>query len=74
MNECGCSAAGQRARNNTKLSKLIAAGASELVDVQEEAKLLACGSFRVKSTNFLQISSSIISDFDKIFTECALMY
>src|SRR6218665_3784815 len=37
MNECGCSAAGQRARNNTKLSKLIAAGASELVDVQEEA-------------------------------------
>src|SRR6218665_839471 len=32
------------------------------------------GSFRVKSTNILQISSSTISDFDKIFTECALMY
>src|SRR6218665_2049276 len=32
------------------------------------------GSFRVKSTNFWQISSSTISDFDKIFTECELMY
>jgi len=32
------------------------------------------GSFRVKSTNFWQISSSTISDFDTIFTECALMY
>jgi len=29
------------------------------------------GSFRVKSAN---ASSSTISDFDKIFTECALMY
>ena len=32
------------------------------------------GSFLVKSTNVLQISSSTISDFDKIFTEYALMY
>jgi len=32
------------------------------------------GSFRVKSTNFWQISLLTISDFDKIFKECSLMY
>src|SRR6218665_1715693 len=40
MNEGGCSAAGQRARHNSQRAKLIVVGASELVDVQGEAKLL----------------------------------
>jgi len=40
MNEGGCSAGGQRVRNNPQLAKLIVAGASELVDVQGEADLL----------------------------------
>src|SRR6218665_1005710 len=40
MNEGGCSAAGQRARHNLQLAKLIVAGASEFVDVQEEAELV----------------------------------
>src|SRR6218665_2907195 len=39
MYKGGCSAVGQRARHNPQLAKLIIAGASELVDVQE-AKLL----------------------------------
>jgi len=34
LDESGCSFAGQRARNNLQLAKLIVAGASELVDVQ----------------------------------------
>src|SRR6218665_3528887 len=43
------------------------------IDPASRAEALTNGSFRVKSTNFLQISSSTISDFEKIFTECALM-
>src|SRR6218665_3304590 len=40
MYEGGCSAAGQRVRHNSQLAELTIAGASELVDVQGEAKLL----------------------------------
>ena len=40
MYEGGCSAEGQRVRHNSQLAELIIAGASELVDVQGEAKLL----------------------------------
>src|SRR6218665_2766817 len=48
MNEGGCSAAGQRARHNPQLAKLMVAGASELVDVQGEAELLAKNDSQVK--------------------------
>jgi len=37
-------------------------------------KTIEFGSFCVKSTDLLQFSSSTISDFDKIFPVCALMY
>ena len=40
MDEGDCSVIGQRARYHTQLAKLVAAGASELVDVQGKAELL----------------------------------
>ena len=51
MNEGGCSAAGLRARHNPQLAKLIVAGASELVDVQGEAKLLVKNDPQVSCIN-----------------------